>query len=61
MSLNALVVQEAPNARPMHGHDPDVWLIADILPFVLSKYGIDWCDDDLAATHDAPHEYDFAI
>ena len=61
MSINALVVHETWNARPTHDHDSDVWLIGDILPFVLSKYGIDWCDSHLAATQDAPLEYDFSI
>jgi hypothetical protein len=45
----------------LHGDDTAVRLIGDILPLVLGKYGIDGCDDHLAATQDAPHEYDFAI
>ena len=61
MSLNALVVHETPNARPMHCHDPAVWWIGDILPIVLSKYGIDSGDDHLAAAQDSPHESNFAI
>ena len=61
MSINAVVVHETPNARLMHGHDPAVCLIGDILPLVLSKYVIDWCNDHLAAIQDAPLEYDFSI
>jgi len=61
MSINAVVVYEPPNARPTHGHDPAVCLIGDILPLVLSQYGIDWCDDYLAAHQDAPLEYGFSI
>ena len=52
MSVNDLLVHETSQGHPMHSYD-DVRLIGDILPFVLSKYGIDLCDDPLAATPEA--------
>lgn len=61
MSINAVVVHETSNPHPLYGHDVAVRLIGDILPSVLAKYGIDVCDDPLAATQVALHEYDFAI
>lgn len=56
MPVNDLLVHETSHDPPMHSCD-DVRLIVDILPFVLSKYGIDLCDAPLAA----PQEAQFAI
>jgi hypothetical protein len=60
MPVNDPLVLATSHDHPTHSND-DVRLIGDILPFVLSKYGIDLCDDPLAVTQDAQLEYDFAI